>query len=64
MSSIHVYSEVGTVKKIIISRPSRYFDAVRPDSREFQLIDDVVWAEQAAKDHDVFAGHQIGRAHV
>lgn len=57
MSSIHVYSEVGTVKKIIISRPSRYFDAVRPDSREFQLIDDVVWAEQASKDHDVFAGH-------
>ena len=38
MSSIHVYSEVGTVKKIIISRPSRYFDAVRSDSREFQLM--------------------------
>ena len=57
MSKIHVYSEVGKVKKIMISRPSTYFDAVRPDSREFQLVDDVVWAEQAAKDHDVFAEH-------
>lgn len=57
MSSIHVYSEVGKVKKILISRPTTYFDAVRPDSREFQLVDDVVWAEQAAKDHDVFAQH-------
>ncbi len=57
MSNIHVYSEVGKVKKIMISRPRYYFDAVRPDSREFQLVDDVVWAEKAAKDHDVFAGH-------
>lgn len=57
MSNIHVYSEVGTIKKIMISRPTKFFDAVRPDSREFQLVDDVVWAEQAAKDHDVLAEH-------
>ncbi len=57
MSSIKVYSEVGNVKKILVSRPELYFDAVRPDSREFQLVDDVVWAQQAAKDHDVFTGH-------
>ncbi len=55
MSDIHVYSEVGKIKKIMISRPGKNFDAVRPDSREFQLVDDVVWAEQAGKDHDVFA---------
>ena len=57
MSGIHVYSEVGKIRKIMISRPTKYFDAVRPDSREFQLVDDVVWAEQAAKDHDVLAQH-------
>lgn len=57
MSNIHVYSEVGKVKKILISRPTKYFDAVRPDSREYQLVDDVVWAEQAGRDHDVFAQH-------
>ena len=57
MSSISVYSEVGKVKKILVSRPDLYFDAVRPDSREFQLVDDVVWAQQAAKDHDAFTGH-------
>ena len=57
MSTIDVYSEVGKVKKILVSRPELYFDAVRPDSREFQLVDDVVWAEQAGKDHDVFTQH-------
>ena len=43
MSTIDVYLEVGKVKKILVSRPELYFDAVRPDSREFQLVDDVVW---------------------
>lgn len=57
MSSIHVYSDVGQIKKVLISRPHGYFDAVRPDTREYQLVDDVVWAEQACKDHDVFASH-------
>lgn len=57
MSTIDVYSEVGKVKKILVSRPELYFDAVRPDSREFQLVDDVVWVEQAGKDHDVFTQH-------
>ncbi|WP_291290324.1 arginine deiminase family protein [Enorma sp.] len=60
MSSIHVYSEVGKVKKIMISRPEGYFDAVRPDSREYQLVDDVVWTAQACRDHDVFANHLRG----
>lgn len=57
MGAIKVYSEVGTVEKILVSRPTRYFDAVRPESREFQLVDDVVWGEQAARDHDAFAAH-------
>ena len=57
MGAIKVYSEVGTVEKILVSRPTRYFDAVRPESREFQLVDDVVWGEQAARDHDAFATH-------
>ena len=57
VSAINVYSEVGKLKKVMVHRPGRDFDAVRPDTLERQLVDDVVWAEQAAKDHDVFAGH-------
>lgn len=56
MSSIHVYSEVGKLKKVLLQSPRLVFDAVRPDNLQQQLVDDVVWAEQA--------GREIGRAHV
>ena len=57
MSSIHVYSEVGKLKKVLLQSPRLVFDVVRPDNLQQQLVNDVVWAEQAGRDHDVFADH-------
>ena len=32
VSAINVYSEVGKLKKVMVHRPGRDFDAVRPDT--------------------------------
>lgn len=49
-----VHSEIGKLKKVIVSRPSLAHDRLTPRNCEELLFDDVIWVEQARKDHAEF----------
>lgn len=50
-----VASEVGTLRQVIVHRPGREMDRLTPTNKDELLFDDVVWTEQAQREHDVFA---------
>ena len=49
-----VYSEVGRLRKVMVSRPSLAHERLTPRNCEELLFDDVLWVEQARKDHAEF----------
>lgn len=49
-----VASEVGRLKQVLVHRPGREMDRLTPQNKDELLFDDVLWTEQAQKDHDVF----------
>ncbi|WP_417686629.1 arginine deiminase [Roseibium sp.] len=49
-----VYSEVGKLRKVMVSRPSLAHERLTPRNCEELLFDDVLWVEQARKDHAEF----------
>ena len=49
-----VHSEVGKLRKVMVSRPSLAHDRLTPRNCEELLFDDVIWVEQARKDHAEF----------
>ncbi|WP_425050182.1 arginine deiminase [Psychromarinibacter sp. S121] len=49
-----VYSEVGKLNKVMVSRPSLAHERLTPRNCEELLFDDVLWVEQARKDHAYF----------
>ena len=51
---IMVYSEIGKLKKVLVHRPGKEVERVYPEIFERILFDDIMWLEQAQKDHDVF----------
>ncbi len=50
-----VGSEVGQLKQVILHRPGLEMDRLTPSNKDGLLFDDVMWTEQAQRDHDVFA---------
>lgn len=51
MKSFGVYSEVGKLRKVLVCRPGLAHERLTPSNcREF-LFDDVLWVDQAIKDH-------------
>ena len=51
----HVASEVGQLRQVIVHRPGLEMDRLTPSNKDALLFDDVMWTEQAQRDHDVFA---------
>ena len=51
----HVGSEVGKLRQVIVHRPGLEMDRLTPSNKDALLFDDVMWTEQAQRDHDVFA---------
>ncbi|MFC3616766.1 arginine deiminase [Lutimaribacter marinistellae] len=49
-----VHSEIGKLNKVIVSRPSLAHDRLTPRNCEELLFDDVIWVEQARRDHAEF----------
>lgn len=49
-----VHSEIGKMRKVIVSRPSLAHDRLTPRNSHELLFDDVIWVEQARKDHAAF----------
>ena len=55
MSSIHVTSEIGKLKKVLLHRPGNELLNLTPDTLGELLFDDIPFLPDAQKEHDAFA---------
>lgn len=55
MSKIHVTSEIGPLKKVLLHRPGEELLNLTPDTLERLLFDDIPYLPDAIKEHDAFA---------
>lgn len=55
MSPIHVTSEIGRLKKVVLHRPGVELENLTPKWLEQLLFDDIPWLELAIIEHDQFA---------
>lgn len=55
MSNIHVTSEIGPLKKVLLHRPGKELLNLTPDTLERLLFDDIPYLPDAIKEHDAFA---------
>ncbi len=55
MSSIHVYSEYGKLRKVMLHRPGDEIDGVIPQTMKWHLFDDIPWKTGAQEEHDFFS---------
>jgi arginine deiminase len=51
---IHVFSEIGKLKTVLVHRPGDEVENLTPDLLERLLFDDIPFKEQAIKEHDTF----------
>ena len=57
---LHVGSEVGLLRRVVLHRPGRELTRLTPANKDDLLFDDVLWVQRAQQEHDTFA--QILRA--
>lgn len=55
MRGIHVTSEIGKLKKVLLHRPGRELLNLTPDSLGELLFDDIPFLPDAQREHDAFA---------
>lgn len=53
--SIHIYSEVAPLKKVLLFRPNRELENLMPEYLDRLLFDDIPFLEVAQQEHDEFA---------
>jgi len=53
--TLHVDSEVGRLRQVLVHRPGLELSRLTPSNVESLLFDDVLWAKKAKEEHDVFA---------
>ncbi|HEX7526533.1 MAG TPA: arginine deiminase family protein, partial [Gaiellaceae bacterium] len=61
MTQLGVYSEVGTLRKVLVHRPGVCMQRLTPANRADFLFDDVVQVERAQVEHDAFTDVLRGR---
>jgi arginine deiminase len=54
VTSKGVYSEVGRLRKVLVCRPGLAHERLTPTNNDDLLFDDVLWVENARRDHDDF----------
>ena len=54
MAAFGVASEVGKLRKVIVHRPDLSLQRLTPANHDDLLFDDVLWVEQAQREHDAF----------
>jgi arginine deiminase len=54
MNNIHVTSEIGQLKKVLVHRPGLELEHLSPQSLEALLFDDIPYLKDAQKEHDAF----------
>ena len=52
---IHVYNEIGTLKKVLLHRPGDEFLNLTPNTLQRLLFDDIPYLKKAQEEHDAFA---------
>ncbi|CAN5434764.1 arginine deiminase [soil metagenome] len=55
MSTFHVDSEVGTLRRVVLHRPGLELRRLTPSNCSDLLFDDVLWVKKARQEHDAFA---------
>ncbi len=53
--SFSVSSEVGKLKRVMLHRPGKELERLTIDNKDSLLFDDILWVEEAQKEHDSFA---------
>ena len=53
--SFSVSSEVGKLKRLMLHRPGKELERLTIDNKDELLFDDILWLEEAQKEHDTFA---------
>lgn len=61
MQPIHVYSEIGKLRKVLVHTPGKEIENLTPKWLKELLFDDIPWLEKAQEEHDNFK--QILRDH-
>ena len=56
-----VHSEVGTLRKVLVCRPGLAHRRLTPANSDDLLFDDVLWVENAERDHADFVGKMTDR---
>ena len=56
-----VYSEVGKLRKVLVCAPGLGHERLTPSNRHDLLFDDVLWVDQARRDHEDFVGRMADR---
>lgn len=56
MSKIGAFSEVGTLREVLVHRPDLSLQRLTPDNCKALLFDDVLWVKKARMEHDAFVG--------
>jgi arginine deiminase len=54
-SRLHVGSEVGRLRRVILHRPDLELKRLTPRNKDALLFDDVLWVRRARQEHDAFA---------
>ena len=60
-STYGVYSEVGKLRKVLVCAPGLAHERLTPTNREDLLFDDVMWVENAQRDHFDFVNKMRSR---
>ena len=55
MTSFHVDSEVGRLRRALLHRPELELQRLTPSNTQDLLFDDVLWVRRARQEHDAFA---------
>ncbi len=54
INNVHVSSEIGSLKRVIVHRPDEGISRISPKEAEELLFDDIVYLPQMQTEHDVF----------
>ncbi|QKW20949.1 arginine deiminase [Kitasatospora sp. NA04385] len=61
MTALGVHSEVGRLRKVLVCRPGLAHRRLTPGNADDLLFDDVMWVENAQRDHADFVNKLTGR---
>lgn len=58
---VGVWSEIGTLRRVLVCAPGLAHERLTPDSAAELLYDDVLWVQQARRDHFYFVTKMADR---